>query len=919
MQRPLKGTVMKKYSVNELREMYLKFFESKEHLRMNSFSLVPHNDNSLLIINSGMAPLKPYFTGQEVPPRRRVTTCQKCIRTGDLENVGKTARHGTFFEMLGNFSFGDYFKEEAIPWAWEFLTEVVGLDAERLYPSVYVDDNEAFEIWTNKMHIPAERIIKLGKEDNFWEHGSGPCGPCTEIYYDRGEKYGTGPEDVLGGEGDRFMEVWNVVFSQFNNDGHGNYTDLVQKNIDTGMGLERLAVAVQDVGSIFDVDTIKALRDKICEMAGGVQYEAEGTEESDVSVRIVTDHIRSTTFMISDGIMPSNEGRGYVLRRIIRRAVRHGRKLGIKGSFLPELALSVIAGSKDGYPELEEKKDFILNVIRQEEDKFEKTFEQGLEILATMQEELKSAGKNTLSGEDAFKLYDTYGFPLDSTEEILAENGFSVDAEGFEKAMKNQRDTARAARKVSNYMGADATVYEELDPSINSEFVGYNKLVADSKIVAMAELHSADEDADNAVADALTDGMTGAIITEQTPFYGTMGGQVGDHGKIFLYPADIDSAEHDAMGCDSSNDKAVAVFKVESTEHVAGSKIAMIGRVIKGMFKTGDKVTLKVCKHGRMATCRNHSATHLMQKALREVLGTHVEQAGSYQDADRTRFDFSHFKAMTPAEIQKVEELVNEKIAAELSVNTQVMTLEEAKKSGAMALFGEKYGDSVRVVNMGDWSIELCGGTHVSNTREIGQFKILSESGVAAGVRRIEAITGNNVVEYYKELEQNTKAAAALLKATPETLSEHIKKLQEELKALKSENESLKSSAAKDALGNAADDATDVKGVKFVAKSLKDVDMNGLRELGDSLKEKLGDCVVVLMSDNGGKVSIMTMASDTAVKKGAHAGNLVKEIAPMVGGGGGGRPNMAQAGGKNPAGIEEALKKAAEVLEGQIQ
>ena len=910
---------MKKYSVNELREMYLKFFESKEHLRMNSFSLVPHNDNSLLIINSGMAPLKPYFTGQEVPPRRRVTTCQKCIRTGDLENVGKTARHGTFFEMLGNFSFGDYFKEEAIPLAWEFLTEVVGLDAERLYPSVYVDDNEAFEIWTNKMHIPAERIIKLGKEDNFWEHGSGPCGPCTEIYYDRGEKYGTGPEDVLGGEGDRFMEVWNVVFSQFNNDGHGNYTDLVQKNIDTGMGLERLAVAVQDVGSIFDVDTIKALRDKICEMAGGVQYEAEGTEESDVSVRIVTDHIRSTTFMISDGIMPSNEGRGYVLRRIIRRAVRHGRKLGIKGSFLPELALSVIAGSKDGYPELEEKKDFILNVIRQEEDKFEKTFEQGLEILATMQEELKSAGKNTLSGEDAFKLYDTYGFPLDSTEEILAENGFSVDAEGFEKAMKNQRDTARAARKVSNYMGADATVYEELDPSINSEFVGYNKLVADSKIVAMAELHSADEDADNAVADALTDGMTGAIITEQTPFYGTMGGQVGDHGKIFLYPADIDSAEHDAMGCDSSNDKAVAVFKVESTEHVAGSKIAMIGRVIKGMFKTGDKVTLKVCKHGRMATCRNHSATHLMQKALREVLGTHVEQAGSYQDADRTRFDFSHFKAMTPAEIQKVEELVNEKIAAELSVNTQVMTLEEAKKSGAMALFGEKYGDSVRVVNMGDWSIELCGGTHVSNTREIGQFKILSESGVAAGVRRIEAITGNNVVEYYKELEQNTKAAAALLKATPETLSEHIKKLQEELKALKSENESLKSSAAKDALGNAADDATDVKGVKFVAKSLKDVDMNGLRELGDSLKEKLGDCVVVLMSDNGGKVSIMTMASDTAVKKGAHAGNLVKEIAPMVGGGGGGRPNMAQAGGKNPAGIEEALKKAAEVLEGQIQ
>ncbi|WP_026506282.1 alanine--tRNA ligase [Butyrivibrio sp. NC3005] len=910
---------MKKYGVNELRDMYLSFFESKQHLRMKSFSLVPHNDNSLLIINSGMAPLKPYFTGQEIPPRRRVTTCQKCVRTGDLENVGKTARHGTFFEMLGNFSFGDYFKEEAIPWAWEFLTEVVGLDADRLYPSVYVDDDEAFKIWTEKMHIPAERIIKLGKEDNFWEHGSGPCGPCTEIYYDRGEKYGTGPEDVLGGEGDRFMEVWNVVFSQFNNDGHGNYTDLVQKNIDTGMGLERLAVAVQDVGSIFDVDTIKSTRDEVCAMAGGIGYEQGNTQESDVSVRVVTDHIRSATFMISDGIMPSNEGRGYVLRRIIRRAVRHGRKLGIKGSFLPKLAENVIAGSKDGYPELEEKKDFILNVIRQEEDKFEKTFEQGLEILDSMQEELKKNGQKVLSGDDAFKLYDTYGFPLDSTQEILAENGFDVDTEGFDKAMKTQRETARKARKVSNYMGADATVYEDIDASVNSTFVGYDKLVADGTIVAMVELHSADEDSENAVSDALTDGMTGAIITDETPFYGTMGGQVGDRGKIFLYPADVEKNEHDAFGCDSHEDAAIAVFKVDSTEHVAGSKIAMIGHVVKGMFKTGDKVTLKVCKKGRLATCRNHSATHLLQKALREVLGTHVEQSGSYQDTGRTRFDFSHFQAMTPDEIKRVENLVNEKIAEELDVVTDVMSLEDAKKSGAMALFGEKYGDSVRVVKMGDFSVELCGGTHVSNTRQIGYFKILSESGVAAGVRRIEALTGDNVLDYYKKIEEEAREAASLLKTNTDGLIDHIKKLQDELKAVKSENESLKSSAAKDALGDVTSKAKDINGVKLVASSVSNVDMNELRDLGDSIKEKLGDCVVVLMSDTDGKVSIMTMASDGAVKKGAHAGNLVKAIAPIVGGGGGGRPNMAQAGGKNASGITEALNKAEEVLSDQIK
>lgn len=909
---------MKKYTVNELREMFLEFFESKGHLRMKSFSLVPHNDDSLLIINSGMAPLKPYFTGQEIPPRRRVTTCQKCVRTGDLENVGKTARHGTFFEMLGNFSFGDYFKNEAIPWAWEFLTEKVGLDPERLYPSVYVDDDEAFKIWTDKMHIPAERIIKLGKEDNFWEHGSGPCGPCSEIYYDRGEKYGTGPDDVLGGEGDRFMEVWNIVFSQFNNDGHGNYSDLIQKNIDTGMGLERLAVAVQDVNSIFDVDSIKSTRDEVCRIAGGIGYEEEGTEVSDVSVRVITDHIRSATFMISDGIMPSNEGRGYVLRRIIRRAVRHGRKLGVKGSFLPELAVNVIDGSKAGYPELEEKKEFILNVIKQEEDKFEKTFEQGLEILENMKNDLKAAGKNTLPGEDAFRLYDTYGFPLDSTQEILSEEGLLVDTEGFEEAMKAQRKKARDARKVSNYMGADATVYEDMDPSLNSEFTGYDRLVDDGRIIALAELHGGDDQEESKVTEALTDGMAGAVITDRTPFYGTMGGQVGDRGKIFIYPDDVDTAEHDAFGCDSHEEKALAVFKVESTEHVAGSKIAMIGHVVKGMLKNGDRVTLKVCRKNRENICRNHSATHLLQKALRVVLGNHVEQAGSFQNGSRTRFDFSHFKAMTPDEIKQVEDLVNREIEAGLPVRTDVMSLDEAKKTGAMALFGEKYGEKVRVVRMGDFSVELCGGTHVSNTKDIGHFKIISESGVAAGVRRIEALTGRGLISYYEKEKKILDEAAAKAKTNPENLSERITSLLNEVKALSDENEKLKSTIASEKAGDVTEKAKDINGIKVLAMSVQGLDMNELRNLGDKTKDSLGESYVILMSENGGKVNIAAMATKEAVEKGAHAGNLIKDTAKLVGGGGGGRPNMAQAGGKNPAGIPDALKLAEETAAKQL-
>ena len=868
--------------------MFLEFFESKGHLAMKSFSLVPHNDNSLLLINSGMAPLKPYFTGQEIPPRRRVTTCQKCIRTGDIENIGKTARHGTFFEMLGNFSFGDYFKHEAIAWSWEFLTQVVGLDPERLYPSVYENDDEAFAIWRDEIGIAPERIFKFGKADNFWEHGSGPCGPCSEIYYDRGEKYGCGkPDCTVGCECDRYIEVWNNVFTQFDNDGHGNYSELEQKNIDTGMGLERLAVIVQDVDSIFDVDTICALRGRVCELAGK-EYHKE--HAWDVSIRIITDHIRSATFMISDGILPSNEGRGYVLRRIIRRAARHGRLLGIEGEFLANLSSAVIEGSRDGYPELEEKKDFIFNVLTQEENKFNKTIDQGLAILSELEEKMAADGRNVMDGEDAFRLYDTYGFPLDLTKEILEEKEFSVDEDGFNAAMQKQKETARKARKVTNYMGADVTVYESLDPAITSEFVGYDRLEHDSKITALTT--------ESEVVEALTDGENGTIIVDETPFYATMGGQEGDKGVI---------------SC------ANGEFEVVDTIKLKGGKVGHVGHVTKGMFKLGDPVTLSVNEENRKATCKNHTATHLLQKALREVLGTHVEQQGSLNNAGHLRFDFSHFSAMTAEELAEVEKKVNEKIAENLCVETKLMTIDEAKQSGAMALFGEKYGETVRVVCAGDYSKEFCGGTHVGNTGEIQAFKILSESGVAAGVRRIEALTGQGVFDYYNDLEQKLSEAAKTLKTTPANLQEKLEHLMAEMKALQSENESLKSKAAKEALGDVMDQVKEVKGVKLLAASVDNVDMNGLRDLGDQLKEKLGDGVVVLASAKDGKVNLIAMATDAAMKQGAHAGNLIKGIAALVGGGGGGRPNMAQAGGKNPDGIGAAMEEAAKVLEGQIK
>lgn len=884
----------KSYGVNELRRMYLEFFESKGHLAMKSFSLVPHNDNSLLLINAGMAPLKPYFTGQEIPPRRRVTTCQKCVRTGDIENVGKTARHLTFFEMLGNFSFGDYFKHEAIAWSWEFLTKVLGLEEDRLYPSIYGEDDEAFDIWTKEVGVAPEKITRFyrdpetGECDNFWEHGAGPCGPCSEIYYDRGEKYGCGkPDCKVGCDCDRFMEVWNNVFTQFNGDGHGGYEELENKNIDTGMGLERLAVVMQDVDSVFDIDTMKAIRDKVCGLCGKT-YQTDALD--DVSIRLITDHIRSSTFLISDGVMPSNEGRGYVLRRIIRRAARHGRMLGIEGTFLAKIAQVVIDESKDGYPELEEKKDFILKVLTQEEEKFAKTIDQGLNILSEMEEKMQSEGKKVLSGEDAFKLYDTYGFPIDLTEEILEEKGFSYDEAGFEACMEKQRQTARGARKETNYMGADANVYNDIDSPITTEFIGYDCLDSREKV---AFLTTQDE-----VVEALSDGDKGSIIVAKTPFYATMGGQQGDKGII---------------------KSATGTFVVEDTVKVVGNRVAHVGYVSEGMISSDEEVELHVDKVLRAKTCRNHSATHLLQKALREVLGTHVEQAGSYQDGERTRFDFSHFSAMTAEEIAKVEAIVNEKIAEAIPVETAVMSVDEAKKTGAMALFGEKYGEKVRVVSMGDFSKEFCGGTHVKNTGEISAFKIISESGVAAGVRRIEAITGDNVFAYYAKLEDELNQAAKVVKSTPANLVDRLEHLMAELKALQSENESLKSKAAKDALGDVMDQVVEVKGVKLLATSVDGVDMNGLRDLGDQLKEKLGDGVVVIASSCDGKVNLIVMATDNAMAAGAHAGNLIKAIASKVGGGGGGRPNMAQAGGKNPAGIPDAIAEAKAALEGMLK
>ena len=831
---------MKPMGVNEIREKFLSFFEGKGHLRLPSASLVPHNDNSLLLINSGMAPLKPYFTGQVIPPRRRVTTCQKCIRTGDIENVGKTARHGTFFEMLGNFSFGDYFKKDVIPWAWEFITKVLEIPEDRLYITVYKDDEEAAQIWHDVIGVPKERIFYMGKEDNFWEHGTGPCGPCSEIYYDRGPEYGCGkPGCTVGCDCDRYMEFWNLVFTQFNAEEDGTYSDLAQKNIDTGMGLERMATIMQNVDSIFDVDTLKALRDEVCRVAG-VEYMKD--HKTDVSVRVITDHIRSVTFMTADGVLPSNEGRGYVLRRLLRRAARHGKLLGIDKEFLADLCEVVIAHSGDAYPELVEKKEYIRKVISVEENSFYKTIDNGMEILKDYMDEMQSKGIKVLDGEKTFRLYDTYGFPIDLTKEILEEAGMELDEDAFQSEMKAQKERARNARAKSTYMGAAETVYNQLDTSLKTEFVGYSEnSVDDATITALV--------ANGEIADKATVDSEVAIFLDKTPFYAEMGGQVGDTGII---KTDMGTVE------------------VSDCIRVVGGKSAHIGVVVDGEIKVGDKAEAAIDVKNRIAISRNHSATHLLQKALREVLGTHVEQAGSYVSADRLRFDFTHFQAMTAEEIKKVEDIVNEKILEGLDVTTTETSMEEARKMGAMALFGEKYGDVVRVVNMGGYSVELCGGVHLKNTAQAGSFKIVSEGGVAAGVRRIEALTGEGALKFYQSQGDELKQVCAITKTTSENMVKHIEDLLKQQKEMAKEIEALKAKMAGSAAEDIIKNAENVNGVNVVCAVIEDTDTNGLKTMGDELKNKLGSAVVVLASVKEGKIGLVAMATDDAYE-GAHS------------------------------------------------
>ncbi len=870
---------MKYMGLNEIRESYLRFFESKGHLRLKSFPLIPKNDKSLLLINAGMAPLKPYFTGQEVPPRKRVTTCQKCIRTGDIENVGKTARHGTFFEMLGNLSFGDYFKPDAIHWAWEYCTQVLEMEPERIYVTVYQDDDEAERIWHEEIGLPMDHISRMGKEDNFWEHGSGPCGPCSELYYDRGEEYGCGkPDCAVGCDCDRYMEFWNNVFTQFDRQDDGSYLPLEHKNIDTGMGLERLAALMQGVDSIFDVDTIKAIRDHVCRIAG-VEYGVK--HETDVSVRVITDHIRSMTFMTSDGVLPSNEGRGYVLRRLLRRAARHGKLLGISRPFLAEISGTVIENSKEAYPELEDKKEYIFKVLHSEEEKFYDTLDSGLEILHHYIRQNQEAGRSVLSGSEAFKLYDTYGFPMDLTLEIAQEANMTVDEEGFRKEMEAQRVRARSAREESNYMGAKATVYNLLDPNMVTEFHGYDRLEEkDGKILAITT--------DSAVVERAEAGEEITVFTDHTPFYATSGGQHGDSGVLRT---------------------STGTVEVETTKKAIGDKIGHVGKVTEGYVEQGQTAELSVNGVQRMACARNHSATHLLQKALRNVLGSHVEQAGSDVTADRLRFDFTHFEAMSGEELKKVEDEVNREILAALPVHTEITTMEEARKKGAMALFGEKYGDRVRMVMMGDYSVELCGGTHLSNTAQAGCFKILSEGGVAAGVRRIEALTGEKALEYFRKQDQELELIAHIVKTSKEKAAGQIKTLMEELKTLQKELAGVKAKMTANAADDIMKDVQKVEEISVLSAFRPELDANALRQMGDTLKGKLGDCVIILAGGKE-KLSFVVMATDTAVKKGAHAGNIVKVAAQKTGGNGGGRPNMAQAGGKDASQVEAALEEA---------
>ena len=880
---------MKNLGVNEIREQFLKFFETKDHLRLKSFPLVPQNDNSLLLINSGMAPMKAYFTGQEIPPSKRVTTCQKCIRTGDIDNVGKTARHGTFFEMLGDFSFGDYFKNEIVPWSWEFVTEWMEIPADRLYVTIYEEDDETGEIWKEKVGLPADRIVKLGKADNFWEHGTGPCGPCTEIYYDRGPEYGCdSPTCGVGCDCDRYMEFWNLVLTQFNANEDGTYSELQFKNVDTGMGLERMATILQGVDSIFDVDTVKSIRDTVCAKAG-VEYGKGG--KVDVSVRIITDHIRSVTMMTADGVLPSNEGRGYVLRRLLRRAARHGKLLGIQGEFLAELSKSVIACSGEAYPELVDKQEYIFKILSLEENSFYKTIDNGMEILKQDMEEMKAAGQTVMSGEKSFRLYDTYGFPIDLTKEILEEAGMSVDEDAFAAEMKAQKDRARAARGKSNYMGAAETVYNELSAELTTVFAGYDVAeVSDAKVIALV--------ANDEVATGAQAGDSVAVFLDKTPFYAESGGQVGDHGTIRT---------------------ANGLVEITDCVKVVGGKTAHMGKVVEGTIMADDVVTASIDMKHRMASSRNHSATHLLQKALRTVLGTHVEQSGSLVTADRLRFDFTHFSGMTQEEIKEVERLVNDAIFASLPIEAEEMGIDAAREKGAMALFGEKYGDVVRVVDMGGYSIELCGGAHLKNTAQVGSFKIVSENGIAAGVRRIEALTGEGALAHYQAQEEEIRTLSALAKTSPDKLVARVEQILAEQKELAKELEKLKAKMAGGAADEMLNKKVDINGVAVLAAEVKDMDGNAMRTLGDQLKNKLGSGVIVLAGEAGGKVSLIVMATDDVVKKGAHAGNIIKAAAGVCGGGGGGRPNMAQAGGKDASKIGEALEKAKEVIAEQIK
>ncbi len=877
---------MKWTSLNDLREKYLAFFESKGHLRLPSFPLVPINDKSLLLINSGMAPMKKYFTGEEKPPRNRVTTCQKCIRTPDLERVGHTARHGTFFEMLGNFSFGDYFKEEAIPWAWEFLTKTLEIPEDLLWPSIYENDEEAYHIWVDKIGVPKEHVVRLGKADNFWEHGTGPCGPCSEIYFDRGLKYGCGSPDCKPGcECDRYMEIWNNVFSQFNNMGDGTYTELQQKNIDTGMGLERLACVMQGVDNMFEVDSIRKVLDTVCAIAGKEYGKDNAT---DISIRVVTDHIRSATFMISDGVIPSNEGRGYVLRRILRRACRHGKLLGINRSFLPELCVVAIGESEGAYPELAEKKDYILKVIAMEEARFDATIDAGLSILSNLIRRALTDGIHTISGEEVFKLYDTFGFPIDLTREILEEKNLTIDEETFNRLMKQQKERARNAR--ANISGWSDSSKSLLSALAKTEFTGYTETVTDgAKVIAIL--------VDEESVECVNEGSC-TLILDKTPFYGEGGGQVGDTGTIY---------DHDSM---------ITVTDTKKTDGV----YLHLCTIVNGDVKVGDTVRAEVDDMRRRAIMRNHSAAHLLQAALRQVLGTHVEQAGSYVDDQHVRFDFTHYAAMTEKELDAVERLVNAHILLGEAIDTVETDIETARKNGAMALFGEKYGATVRMVKMGTFSTELCGGTHLDNTAKVGLFKITSEASVSAGVRRIEGITGLGVMLHIEENEALIADTAKALKAQKASdLVQRATQLQAELAAMKKEVEALNAKMAASKLDDILAGAKTLGAVRLVTADLGETAADAARSLGDEIKARYGDVVAVLAIRKDGAVQFLAVAGKDAVAAGAHAGKLVGAVAAVTGGKGGGRPDNAMAGGKDATKLAEALGEAEATLLGMLK